>query len=277
MAEETKVETNESKTTTPVENAEETSWRDGLSEELRSSHVLAKYDSAEGAFKALIGAQELLGRKGLVAPTDGAPQEQIDAYRAARRNGVVAPEAYSLKMSDKDLEEIGIGKDELDSFRKQAFAAGLDADAFNALMGEVANERKATIAEKVESANALVAKLSAEWGGEAETDKRLARGAAFINKFPGLMDAVSEAGLGGNEAFVRFIDEMSAKAFGERTLPKPSQRESANPMESIATLRKSGIFEKFDSPERSKGLDEYKRNIEVMRQKAAQSHGRLEF
>lgn len=266
---------NTAETVAETAQAEPENWRSGLSAELRDSRVLAKYDSAEGAFKALIGAQELLGRKGLVAPVDGATQEQIDAYRAARRGGVDKAEAYTMKVAEKALSEVGLGENEIGSFKQQAFAAGLDNDAFNALMGEVVKERQQIFAAQREAGEALRDKLVSEWGGEAEAERRFERGAAFLRRFDGLSELVDASGLGSNEAFIRFIDEVSAKHFGERTLPKTQRAETVNPLDRIKELRDSNVFEKYDSPERSVALDDYKKQIEAMRQKSLGAHGRI--
>ena len=250
-------------------------WRAGLPEGLRDSHVLAKYESPEGAFKALIEAQSYLGRKGLVAPVDGATKEQVDAYRAARRGGVDSPEKYAVKMTKSAMEEAGVGADELLQFQKQAFNAGLDNDAFNALMGEVAAERKAIFAQRKQAADDLVAKLTNEWGKDG-VEQRLSRSAAFIEQH-GLSEMVDAYGLGANEAFVRFIDSVSGKAFGERTLPATEPAQAVKPSDAISAIRKSNVLEKFGTEERAQSLEDYKKHIESMRNKIVENRGRAVF
>lgn len=274
--EENKVETTQTAegVSTEASNSHE-DWRAGLPEGLRDSHVLAKYESPEGAFKALIEAQSYLGRKGLVAPVDGAPQEQIDAYRAARRGGVDSPEKYSVKLSKSAMDEASIGSDELLQFQNQAFNAGLDNDAFNALMGEVALERKAIFEKRKSDAEALVAKLETEWGKDGAS-QRLARGAAFIEKH-GLKDIVDAFGLGSNESFIRFIDEMSGKSFGERTLPGTAPAKSVSSLEAIAGIRKSDSLDKFGTSERAQSLEDYKKHIADLGDKVRENKGRFVF
>ena len=227
------------------------SWRDGLSDELRDSPVLAKYDSEEAALKALVGAQRLIGQKGLVAPGAGASAEEISAYRSARRGGVHSPADYRNpeEFTAERLAELGFDEAAMAGIRQTAFDIGLDADGYGQFLANAAKDvsaaRQANIARHNAAVEELGAKLRQEWGDAFSS--RLADGRALMEQM-GIWDAVSATGLDANENFVRFIDEAIKVTTREGVLPKNGTH-GLSATETMREVSKSKTVSDFRNPD----------------------------
>lgn len=227
------------------------SWRDGLSDELRDSPVLAKYDSEEAALKALVGAQRLIGQKGLIAPGEGASAEEISAYRAARRGGVHSPADYRnpAEFSAERLAELGFDEAAMSGIRQTAFDIGLDADGYGQFLANAAKDvsaaRQANIARHNAAVEALGTKLQQEWGDAFSS--RIADGKALMEQM-GIWDAVAASGLDANENFVRFIDEAVKVTTREGILPKNGTR-GVSATETMREVSKSKVVSDFRNPD----------------------------
>jgi len=105
-------------------------WRP---EALRGEKALEKYNSPEDAFKALVEAQKLIGKKAdpLAPPADDATQEEKDAFNAKLRElrGVPTPdkvaEAYAVEPPAEAPEGYEISPDLVGAFQGLALEAGL--------------------------------------------------------------------------------------------------------------------------------------------------------
>lgn len=105
-------------------------WRP---ESLRGEKALEKYKSPEDAFKALVDAQKLIGKKAdpLAAPGEEATQEERDAFTAKLRElrGVPTPEkaaeAYAIVPPADAPEGYELNADLVGAFQGLALEAGL--------------------------------------------------------------------------------------------------------------------------------------------------------
>jgi len=105
-------------------------WRP---ETLRGEKALEKYKSPEDAFKALVEAQKLIGKKAdpLAPPAEDAPQEEKDAFNAKLRELRGVPsvdkvaEAYAVAAPDDAPEGYEISPDLMGAFQGLALEAGL--------------------------------------------------------------------------------------------------------------------------------------------------------
>ena len=254
------------------------SWLDGLSDELKGSSVLRKYDSQESALKALIGAQELIGRKGLQSPDEGASAEEISAYRKARRNGIQTPAGYKEPsgMSAEDLSSAGLTPEVLEGLRSTAFELGLDADGYRAFVTRTAKgiaEQREAVAEAMSArAEELRGKLSAEWGDSYA--QRCADGRALMEE-AGIFESAKNAGLLLDENFVRFIDEAVKAVKREGSIPKIS-RGGESPRDVIAKIRKEGTMANFRNPEAQRqSMEAYAAAISKMAAAGRANGGRI--
>lgn len=261
------------------EGTPKTSWLDGVSDELRTNPTLQKYDSQEAALKALVNAQELIGRKGLVAPSEDADQATLNTYRAARRGGIQSPAGYKepAQFTAEQLAEIGLTSEALSGMRQTAFDIGLDSDGYRAFVGRAVQNIKAQSERNAAAfqaqTEALATKLKGEWGDTYET--RIAEHQALMEG-AGILEAVQMSGLGQNEAFVRFLDEAVKTVKGEGTLPQiPSG--GSNPLEEARAVAKSGAASDFRNPARMQGaMENYSRAITRMAQRGRKNGNFIE-
>jgi len=250
-------------------------WRSALAEDLRDNPVLQKYTTEDSALRGLVSAQAMIGRKGLAYPGATATPEALAEYRAARRGNVRTPQDYP-KGDVQELASLGFDEETMTGLRQRAFDAGFDEDAYNAMLGTMVEGAKIERAERAEASNAIVNKLVREWG-EDNFGARMQASANFLKGYDGLFEAVDESGLGANETFVRFVDDVVRRLSGEGNLPAGNVRSVADPRENLNALQKSGVFQEFQSPRRDAAQKMYVDNIAKLAAKAARQGGRLEL
>lgn len=252
-------------------------WRDALAEDLKDNPVLQKYTTEESALRGLVSAQAMIGRKGLAYPGETASAEALSEYRTARRGNVRTPQDYpKIKADERELASLGFDAETISAFQQKAFDAGYDEDAYNTMIGLAIQGAREERQERAEASNAIVNKLVKEWG-EDNFGARMSASANFLKGYDGLFEAVDESGLGANETFVRFVDDVVRRLSGEGTLPSGSVRTAADPRESLNALQKSGVFQEFQSPRRDAAQKVYVDNIAKLAAKAARQGGRLEL
>jgi len=113
-------------------------WRP---ESLRGEKALEKYKSPEDAYKALVEAQKLIGKKAdpFAPPADDAPQEEKDAFSAKLRElrGVPAEdkvaEAYAVEVPEDAPEGYALSPELVGAFQGIAHKAGLAPAEFKEL------------------------------------------------------------------------------------------------------------------------------------------------
>lgn len=116
-------------------NQTQTTWRDTLPEDLKASPVLAKYQDPHAAFKALVDAQELIGRKseGLVKPgPDAKPEDVAKFYKALGRPDT--PDAYAMPEVKDMPEGYGLLPEVEKIAREGLHGLGLTQDQFKGAM-----------------------------------------------------------------------------------------------------------------------------------------------
>jgi hypothetical protein len=145
----------------PAQNVEQAAavedWRP---ESLRGEKTLEKYKSPEDAYKALVEAQKLIGKKAdpLAPPAEDAPQEEKDAFSAKLRElrGVPAEdkvaEAYAVEVPEDAPEGYALSPELLGAFQGLAHKAGLAPAEFKELAaGYMAMEVQAIAAARQEA------------------------------------------------------------------------------------------------------------------------------
>jgi len=155
-------------------------WRP---ESLRGEKALEKYKGPEDAFKALVEAQKLIGKKAdpLSPPAEDAPQEEKDAFSAKLRElrGVPAEdkvaEAYAVEMPEDAPEGYVFNPDLVGAFQSIAHKAGLAPAEFKELAaGYVQMEIQAIAAARQDAKvrqEKAEAKLVKEWRDAGEVPK----------------------------------------------------------------------------------------------------------
>lgn len=125
----------------PEQKATPTASEDWRPESLRGEKALEKYKSPEDAYKALIEAQKLIGKKAdpLAPPAEDAPQEEKDAFSAKLRELRGIPtedkvaEAYAVAVPEGAPEGYAINPEFLERFQQRAFKAGMAPAEFRDL------------------------------------------------------------------------------------------------------------------------------------------------
>jgi len=113
-------------------------WRP---ESLRGETALEKYKGPEDAFKALVEAQKLIGKKAdpLAPPAEDAPQEEKDAFSAKLRELRGVPtedkvaEAYAVEVPKNAPEGYAVNPELVGAFQGIAHKAGLAPAEFKEL------------------------------------------------------------------------------------------------------------------------------------------------
>lgn len=128
----------------PAQNVEQAAavedWRP---ESLRGEKALEKYKSPEDAYKALVEAQKLIGKKAdpLAPPAEDAPQEEKDAFSAKLRElrGVPAEdkvaEAYAVAVPEDAPEGYALSPELVSGFQALAYEAGMSPSEWQKLSG----------------------------------------------------------------------------------------------------------------------------------------------
>lgn len=114
----------------PAAAQEAQDWRP---ESLRGEKALEKYKTPEDAYRALVEAQKLIGKKAdpLAPPAEDAPQEEKDAFSAKLRELRGVPpedkiaEAYAVTPPEGAPEGYALNPDLIGAFQKIAHEAGL--------------------------------------------------------------------------------------------------------------------------------------------------------
>jgi hypothetical protein len=110
-------------------------WRDTLPDELKASPVLSKYTDQNAALKALVEAQDLIGRKseGIKVPgPDAKPEERESFFKALGRPDT--PDQYVMPTVEGIPEGMGIRPEVEQAAKAGLHKLGLTTDQFNGAM-----------------------------------------------------------------------------------------------------------------------------------------------
>lgn len=166
-------------------------WRDGFDADIRDHPALANAKDLNGLGRELIGAQEVIGRKGLIPPAADSSPDDFGAFYgsedyktamgiAADGSGykVEVPEGIELSDFDKDLHAAMI---------EAAPGAGISPDMFSrmapVMQGVINKYLEASKKHGVEAAG----QLKREWGPDYDKNFALsnqAGAAVFGDAFP---------------------------------------------------------------------------------------------
>ena len=110
-------------------------WRDTLPDDLKASPVLAKYQDQNAAIKALVDAQELIGKKaaGIVKPgPDAKPEDIAEYYKALGRPDT--PDAYVMPTFEGVPDGYGISPEVEKVAREALHGLGLSQEQYAGAM-----------------------------------------------------------------------------------------------------------------------------------------------
>lgn len=199
-------------------------WRP---ESLRGEKALEKYKSPEDAYKALVEAQKLIGKKAdpLAPPAEDAPQEEKDAFSAKLRalRGVPTEdrvaEAYAVTQPEDAPEGYALDPNLVGAFQAIAHKAGLAPAEFKELAaGYMQMEVKAITAGRQE------AKVRQEQAEAALVKEWQAAGLVPKDEFGNALKAAQALGLVGKDGKDSILGHLGnntelIKALSERVWP----------------------------------------------------------
>lgn len=237
----------------PTAQAASEDWRP---ESLRGEKALEKYKSPEDAYKALVEAQKLIGKKAdpLAPPADDAPQEERDAFSAKLRElrGVPAEdkvaEAYAVDVPEDAPEGYALSPELVGAFQGIAHKAGLAPAEFKELAaGYIQMEVQAIAAArqdaKVRQEKAETA-LVKEWQSAGLVPKEEFGNALKAAQALGLVSKDGKDNilghLGNNTALIKALAENVYPLVAEGKLKggaTASQEPAYTPQEAMGKLR----------------------------------------
>jgi len=112
------------------EKPKKTSWRDNLEDDLKGHPIFEKYSSQYEANKALVKAQELIGKKGIIPPDENASKEDWDNFYKELGRPEKA-EDYTLPEVEGLPEDLPIDETLQNDFKTWAHEAGLTQKQVN--------------------------------------------------------------------------------------------------------------------------------------------------
>jgi len=174
-------------------------WTDELAtEELKGNSVLEKYESSEAALKGLVDAQELIGKKGILPPGEGAAPEAVEAFKNSIKEHADAilpvlvevpdnADGYEIKIPDERPEELAVNEELLAGFKAKAHELRLSpkqaaemADWYNKMQIETFQKDK-EVYQKTQAEGE--AEIKKEFKNDYDAQGKLAR--AVVKKFGG--------------------------------------------------------------------------------------------
>lgn len=256
--------------TTAQTTTSQTSWRDSLPEDIKTSTSLSKFETLEGFAKSYVNLERMLGSEKVPVPKEGDEEGWQRYYKAGglpekpEDYGFAQPEqvpdgmVYSQELDQRlagIMHGAGLNKSQAAKVREQLMAIVSEGGTAQLEAGQKAEaERKAAIQAGEES-------LKQEWGTAFEQRGKVA--GAAINKFlsPETIAAMDAAGLANNPAIIKDMYNLGVKLAGEKELIGASG-EMASPADldaQIASFREkhgSALFDRShpDHSQRTKEL-----------------------
>jgi hypothetical protein len=210
--------------TAPQPPADAPEWRSSLPADLRAHPALQHVKDVAGLAKEHVNLQGLIGRKGIIPPSDRDGPEQWEKFYTALGRPA-APDGYAFRKPDG----FAAYNDELAAWFKQtAHKAGLPAKAAAALHDAFVTRamegaRHAGIARE-QATQDIETELQGEWGGSYDRKLELARRAARAYGDETTLSALEEK-IGGAE-MIRMFARIGENA-AEDTLAGEARRSFA--------------------------------------------------
>ncbi len=200
---------------TPNPAGQTGSWRDALPPELRDNPALATFTDVPNLAKSYVHAQTMIGKKGVIVPTDKSSDEDWDSFYKA------------IGRPEKDKYEIEVPKDKnvnpeiIGAFKEIAHKAGILPKQAKAVVEWFTGFEENIIAgRRVEQENQTKAGLDAlkkEWG--QGYDKEVATARLAVKEVGGedFAKFLDESGLGNQPAIIKAMAKFG-KLLGEDKL-----------------------------------------------------------
>jgi hypothetical protein len=180
-------------------------WRAALPEDIRAAPSLQKFADPGALAKSYTELEQLVGRKGLIVPTDKDGPEVHARYRAAL--GVPdAPEGYTLT-APEGLPEGVWSEDTAKGYAALAHKHGLTTAQAQGLAAEFVQMQTAAAVPPEEQQRQAEAELRKEWASDAVYARNLDAAKRAVGQFapPEFKAFLEQSGLGNNPHMVRML------------------------------------------------------------------------
>ena len=194
---------------TPPSPISEGSWRDSLSEDLRSDPALASYNDVESLAKSHINAQKMIGNNVGVPGKDASDEEWGEFYAKTGRPD--DPDGYQLTPVEGQ-ERLAISPESMTGFRAEAHRLGLSQRQADGLMqfylkeqiGALDGYEQRTAGEQAQGLESL----KQEWGGAYEEKIGFAREAAQAFGDDSLVALLDDTGYGNHPVIIKTFEKI---------------------------------------------------------------------
>lgn len=192
-----------------------TTWRDGLSPDIREHPSVTRYANVEEMAKGLINANELIGRKGIPLPKEGDANDQARFWNALGRPESV--DGYDLG-DFTPPEGVEVSADLQTAFFQKAHELGLTNAQARGLIewqtGQAASMVGASQEALASARGEAESTLRKEWGAAYEARLNMASRAMQVFAGEGAesilgLQLADGSALGDNPAFIRIMARAS--------------------------------------------------------------------
>lgn len=188
-------------------------WRSTLPEDLRAHTSLSPIKNVQELAKSFVHAQELVGKKGVILPTDEADQE---GWAAVNKALGVPDLADDYKFPELELPEgMTIDEDMQKWFRQAAHKAGMPQRVVDKLYKDYAERQVAQFTnyqkQMDERRGSAEQQLRQEWG--KDYDNRLAGAQRLLRTFGDeqLVQYMDQSGYGNDPTLIRLFSNIAGK------------------------------------------------------------------
>jgi hypothetical protein len=195
-------------------------WYDGLPDPIKTIPDITKYKSPEEFRKGYDNKNELIGRKGVIVPTEKSTPEELNSFFNSLGRPE-KPEAYKLSPVENLHPEIKVSPESQKAFFEEAHKRGLtnqQADGLNKWYLSGVSQMLATRDKaQAENMQKSLNTLRTEWG--ADFDKNMALATRMVKNFGGKEALDSFGDLGNNPGVLKFLANVG-KRFAEDSIDK---------------------------------------------------------
>lgn len=245
------------------------SWRDGLSDDLRSHPELQKFKNFEDVAKSYVTQSELVGRKGVLLPKEGDPEDANRFYSQLGRPDTV--EGYDLG-DFAPPEGLPWSENVQSSMLEAMHESGLTTDQVNSVIrayAESQSQEFEQITKQIEQARGETElALKREYGAQFDANMDLGNRAfamAAGDKMDEIRQTMLQDGtmLGDYKPFIDLFVKMG-KSLGEDSLRGGGSRPSftKSPEQAKSELSALGLDEGFQKALMDRNHPEHDRAVE---------------
>ncbi len=193
----------------PAAPASNPSWRDSLPDDIKANASLSSFSDVPNLAKAYINAQGLIGKKGVIPPTEHSTAEDWNNFYKAV--GLPDKDKYSVNKPEKsEFNDEFVAK-----FKETAHQAGVLPKQAQAIMDMYAQHESAQsaadMAEVATEQASQIAALKQEWGPGFDKNVKLAQLAVRNIGGESFEKYLNETGLGNDVQLIKFMTALGGK------------------------------------------------------------------